>query len=163
MADRGYPKAKELRSGRAPSASGPRDFIVRVGSEALALLNQTSRPFTLIAQLNKPCSVGRVREWSVPAVVGSARRHTLPPVRLIAMPLPPDKAEAARLKLKRDASRWLETLDPRSLVSAGFIVLVTSLPAEIPADEIWAAYRLRWQIELAFERLPVSPPRGPLR
>jgi IS4 transposase len=33
------------------------------------------------------------------------------------------------------------------------MVLATSLPAEIPADEICAVYRLRWQIELAFKRL----------
>jgi len=35
----------------------------------------------------------------------------------------------------------------------GFMVLVTSLPPDIPADEICAAYRMRWQIELAFKRL----------
>ena len=33
------------------------------------------------------------------------------------------------------------------------MVLVTSLPAAIPAGEICAAYRLRWQIELAFKRM----------
>jgi IS4 transposase len=33
------------------------------------------------------------------------------------------------------------------------MVLVTSLPNDIPAGEICAAYRLRWQIELAFKRL----------
>jgi len=32
-------------------------------------------------------------------------------------------------------------------------VLVTSLPNTIPAGEICAVYRLRWQIELAFKRL----------
>jgi hypothetical protein len=75
------------------------------------------------------------------------------PLRLIVVPLPPDKAEANRVKLKRTASKHQDTLDPRSLVAAGFMVLVTSLPDEIPAAEIYAAYRLRWQIELAFKRL----------
>lgn len=31
--------------------------------------------------------------------------------------------------------------------------VVTSLPAEIPAEEILACYRLRWQVELVFKRL----------
>jgi IS4 transposase len=52
-------------------------------------------------------------------------------MRLIALPLP----------------------HPRSVLAAGFMVLVTSLPAAIPAGEICAAYRLRWQVELAFKRL----------
>lgn len=69
------------------------------------------------------------------------------------MPLPPDKAATNRKKLKRKASKHQDTFDPRSLIAAGFIVLVTSLPAEIPAVEICGVYRLRWQVELAFKRL----------
>ena len=153
LADRGYAKAKELRACLAPSASGRRDFIVRVGWKALALRNRAGRPFSLIAQLKKPRSIGPVREWSVQAVVGSARQHTLLPIRLIAMPLPADKVEAKCVKLRRNASKHGEALNPNSLVAAGFMVLVTSLPAEIPAAEICAAYRLRWQAELAFKRL----------
>jgi len=107
----------------------------------------------------------------VQAVVGTATRHSLLPVRMIVMPLPPDKVEAKREKLRRNASKRGETLDPRSLLAAGFMVLVTSLPEEIPADEICAAYRLRWQIELAFkrlkllihlDRLPTRTPAGSL-
>jgi hypothetical protein len=33
------------------------------------------------------------------------------------------------------------------------MMLATSLPPDIPASEICAVYRLRWQIELAFKRL----------
>lgn len=32
-------------------------------------------------------------------------------------------------------------------------MVVTSLPASVPATEVLAAYRLRWRIELAFKRL----------
>ena len=77
----------------------------------------------------------------------------MPLIRLIARPLPPDKVEIARAKLRRNASRSQEKLDPRTVAAAGFMVLATSLPAEIPAEEICAVYRLRWQIELAFKRL----------
>jgi hypothetical protein len=153
MADRGYAKAKELRACLAPSGYGRRDFIVRVGWKALALRDPAGHPFSLITRLKQPWLADVAREWAVQAVVGSARQHTLLPVRLIVMPLPADKVDAKRVKLRRNASKHGETLNPNSLIAAGFMVLVTSLPEAIPADEICAAYRMRWQIELAFKRL----------
>jgi Transposase DDE domain len=153
IADRGYAKAKELRTCLDPSGPGGRDFIVRVGWKALALRDVEGDPFSLIAQMQQIQADAGPREWAVQAVAGGRSQPSLLPLRLIAVPLPPDKAEAVRLTLKRTASKHQDTLDPRSLVAAGFMVLVTSLPADIPASEICAAYRLRWQIELAFKRL----------
>lgn len=153
IADRGYARANELRRCLAPSGPDARDFIVRVGWKALALRDALGDPFNLIAHLEKlPANAGP-EEWAVQAVVGSASQPSLLPIRLIAVPLPPDKADINRTKLKRRASKHQDTLDPRSLLAAGFMVLVTSLPAAISADEVSAAYRLRWQIELAFKRM----------
>ena len=145
IADRGYARAKELWTCLDPSGPDARDFIVRVGWKALALRDQDNNPFSLIEHLEKVLPDSGPQEWAVQAVVGGAAQSRLLPVRLIAMPLPPDKVEAARLKLKRKASKHQDTLDPRSLIAAGFMVLATSLPQEIPAGEICAAYRLRWQ------------------
>ncbi len=135
------------------SGSGARDFIIRVGWKALALRDQDNNPFSLIEHLEKVLPDFGPQEWAVQAVVGGTAQSRLLPVRLIAMPLPADKVEIARLKLKRKASKHQDTLDPRSLIAAGFMVLATSLPQEITVGEICAAYRLRWQIELAFKRL----------
>jgi len=151
IADRGYAKAKELRSCLDPTGPSGRDFIVRVGWKALALRDADGNRFSLIAHLRQ--RTAGPREWAVQAVVGGRKQPSLLPLRLIAVPLPPDQIEAVRRKLKRTASKHQDTLDPRSLVAAGFLVLVTSLPAEIPASEVCAAYRMRWQIELAFKRL----------
>jgi hypothetical protein len=156
IADRGYAKAKELRACLAPSGSGARDFardfIIRVGWKALALRDREGNPFNLIAQLEQLPQGDGLREWAVQAVTGSlpacaaaGSAASLLPIRLIAVPLPRDKAEANRVKLKRTASKHQNVLDPRSLLAAGFMVLVTSLPDAIPAAEIYAAYRLRWQ------------------
>ncbi len=153
VADRGYARAKELRTCLDPSWAGPRDFIIRVGWKALALRDRDDNPFSLIAHLEKLNPNAGPQEWAVQAVVGGGKQPSLLPVRLIALPLPPAKVAAARLKLQRKASKHQDTLDPRSLVAAGFMVLVTSLPEDISAGEICAAYRLRWQIELAFKRL----------
>jgi hypothetical protein len=44
-------------------------------------------------------------------------------------------------------------MQPLTARSAGYLMLLTSLPETVPAEAILAAYRLRWQIELAFKRL----------
>jgi hypothetical protein len=153
IADRGYARARELRACLDPSGTGSRDFIVRVGWQALALCDAEGKPFNLIARLAALRPDAGPQEWAVQAVLGSGKQASLVPMRLIALPLPPDKVEVRRGKLKRRASRRQEALDPRSVLAARFMVLVTSLPAAIPAGEICAAYRLRWQVELAFKRL----------
>ena len=153
IADRGYAKAAELRECLVPSGPHQRDFIVRVGWKALALRDLDEQPFSLLAQMEAMAGEMGPRDWMVQAVVGSGRRARLLPVRVVIMPLPPDKAEINRQKMRRKASKHQDKMDPRSLIAAGFVVLVTSLPAEIPANEIFAAYRLRWQIELAIKWL----------
>jgi IS4 transposase len=75
-------------------------------------------------------------------------------VRLIVQRKPPEAAEATRQALRRSAAKKGKTLDPRSLIAAEFMMLITSLPRSgYSAPAILAAYRLRWQIELAFKRL----------
>jgi len=75
-------------------------------------------------------------------------------LRLIVQRKTPEAAEATRVALRRTAARKGKTLDPRSLVAAEFMILATSLPKRgYSAKAVLAAYRLRWQIELAFKRL----------
>jgi len=58
------------------------------------------------------------------------------------------------LALRRAAIKRGKKLDPRSLIAAAFMIIVTSLPRQgYTAKDILAVYRLRWQIELAFKRL----------
>lgn len=153
IADRGYAKAKALRDCLDPYGSHAREFIVRVGWKALALRDPAGKPFNLIEYMQTLAPDAGPTECAVQAVVGRARQPSLLALRLIAVPLPANKAAINRKKLKRTASKHQDKFDPRSLIAAGFMVLVTSLPAEIPAAEIYAAYRLRWQVELAFKRL----------
>jgi IS4 transposase len=97
--------------------------------------------------LNEP------REWTVRALYGRGKTIKRLPIRLVILPVPPEKAEIARKKVRRSGSKRQHKVDPCSTLAAGFMMLATSLPAEIPASEICAVYRLRWQIELAFKRL----------
>jgi hypothetical protein len=153
IADRGYAKAGELRTCLAKDAAGGRDFVVRVGWKALAWRDRQGKPFDLIAYLKSLAPDAGPRDRAIAAEAGTARHPCLLNLRLIVAPLPPEAAATNRRKLLRRASKHQDTSDPRSLIAAGFVVLVTSLPDTIPAADICAVYRLRWQIELAFKRL----------
>jgi IS4 transposase len=82
------------------------------------------------------------------------KQQPLLPLRLVILRKSPQATLAAQQAARRQASRMQKQLDPRSLIAAEFVVLATSLPAHVaPAEQVLAAYRLRWQIELAFKRL----------
>jgi Transposase DDE domain len=65
-----------------------------------------------------------------------------------------DRNDAHASALRRAAARKGKALDPRGLIAAEFMILVTSLPKSgYSAKAVLAAHRLRWQIELAFKRV----------
>ena len=76
---------------------------------------------------------------------GKQKRY---PVRVIRSALAPAAAAAARKHARRSRSR------PETIFAAGYIILVTNLPAETwPAAEVVDIYRYRWQVELRIKRL----------
>ena len=144
IGDRGYAKTNALLACLERSGPHRRDFIVRTGWRALILRDIAGDRFDLIAHLKALPATGAPQEWTVQPEIGGTRQAAVPPIRLIAQPLPADKVAIARAKLRQAASRKQQKLDPRTLIAAGFMVLVTSLPPSIPTAEICAAYRLRW-------------------
>jgi hypothetical protein len=75
-------------------------------------------------------------------------------LRLVVLRLPPEAAERARARVRRQAQKKGRPASARSLEQAGYVLLVTSLPAATwSAAAVLALYRLRWQIELRFKRL----------
>jgi Transposase DDE domain len=159
IADRGYAKAGEMATFRAGPGGRTRDFIVRTGWNMLRLEKPDGKPFDLPGALRQmqqdpaPEPLNEAREWVLDALYGRGKTIKRLPIRLLILAVPPDKAEIARKKLRRSASKRQHQLDPNSELAAGFVMLATSLSPDIPAGEICAVYRLRWQIELAFKRL----------
>lgn len=150
IGDRQYADAGPLCDLREQSG-GQADFIVRTRWKAFALSRRDGTAFDLIAHLKALPQDHAPREALVQARVD--RERSLP-LRLIMVRLEPETVARTRKQLRRKASRRQQRLDPRSLLAAGFLILATSLPAEAyPAEPVLAAYRLRWQIELAFKRL----------
>lgn len=151
IGDRNYAKVAALKRFLTQS-DGKSDFIVRIGWNALHLSTLRGRPFDLIGYLQGLPTGMRPHEIKLRAIAG--RGETAMGLRLIVQRKTPEATEATRLALRRAAIRKGKQLDPRSLIAAEFMILGTSLvTSEYPANGILAAYRLRWQIELAFKRL----------
>lgn len=75
-------------------------------------------------------------------------------VRLIVRSLSAEAAERARVAKRKKAAKDQRQLKDDTLVLAGWIVLISSLPPERWSDEqILTLYRARWQIELVFKRM----------
>jgi len=75
-------------------------------------------------------------------------------LRLCALPVSKEAAERERAKLRESARKNGRQVSGRSLKLAGYIVLVTSVDAQVAGlGAVFGLYRMRWQIELAFKRL----------
>ena len=150
VGDRAFANAKALHEFRGQSNSQA-DFLVRAGWKAFALSHSDGSAFDLIAHLQ-----ALPRDWQPHEIAVQAKVDTTThlPLRLIILRVSPAETAKIHKRLRRRAQRDRKKLDPRTLVAAEFLILATSLEAELyPADEVLAVYRLRWQIELAFKRL----------
>jgi hypothetical protein len=151
IGDRYFARASRLHAFRQQSENAA-DFIVRLRWNSFRLQCEDGKSFDLIGHLRHLPVDAEPHEVMLQARQG--KREPVLPLRLIILRKPPEATASTHQRLAREASRKQKKLDPRSLVAAEFIILATSLPAEhYPADEVLAAYRLRWQIELAFKRL----------
>jgi hypothetical protein len=124
------------------------DLVVRIGWRNLPLETPSGEPLDLPAWLRSSISGATERPVQVQTPTG------VYPLRLLVVPLPPKQAAEARRRCRQDAKRKQRTVDERSLLAAGFVLLVTTLdPATWPCTDVLALYRCRWQIELLFKRL----------
>ena len=137
-------------------ASGA-DFIVRVGCASLRLRGADRSPLAWSA-LFASLAPGQVVEHQVvveQAGRGGKRHPVLCEARLIVCALPPAARQRAERQARRkhQKCRARSAMRPLTLSSTGFLMVLTSLPPTVSAAEVLAAYRLRWQVELAFKRL----------
>jgi hypothetical protein len=151
VADRGYANAQAWQR-FLQAHPAELDFIVRMRWNTIRLVDAAGALFDIIAWLRDRPAASGTDEVTVWAQSGKHQRPIA--IRLIARRKTPEAIEKAHKDLRRQASRKQTQLDPRSAIAAAYLVLATSLPAAgFPASEVLAAYRLRWQIELAFKRL----------
>jgi len=157
--DRGYGRLRNFAHAQSQGA----DFITRIGWRSVNLFHPCGERFDLIAALS-PDGPAVVEH---PVRIGAGGNAMA--ARLIIARKPPEATERQHKRLRRKASRKGHQTDARTLLAAGFMMLLTSLPdTRAAAAEVVRLYRLRWQIELAFKRLkslggfdalPASDPR----
>jgi len=133
------------------------DFIVRVGWSSLRLLNADGTPLvweTLFGGLQPGCAIEQRVQVAHSGGRGK-RGQTWFEARLIVRRATVEAAEQALRRVRRGHSkrRSHAELQPMTVQSAGFLMVLTSLPADVGIDAVLAAYRVRWQVELAFKRL----------
>jgi hypothetical protein len=154
LGDRCYARPPALRQLLAAGA----DFIVRTGWTRLRLLDADRAPLAW-ERIFGDLAVGEVAERAVSVdhsgKGGKSRGDAVFPARLIVLRLAPETAARAAKAQRRRQNRCRShrPLQPLTVRATGYLMLVTSLPAAVPASEVLEAYRLRWQVELAFKRL----------
>lgn len=147
IADRGYPQPMGLSNVLA--AGG--DVLVRITWNSLCLTASDGQSLDWLDL----CAKARQTGLDMPVMVRKTRGRFDPlPMRLVMIPKPPELAEQGRRKAKRKSTKGRrKTIDPRTLACADYLIVLTSLPNTVLADQLLALYRLRWQVELAFKRL----------
>jgi len=147
IGDRGYAHRRGLWTVR----QGGGDFLVRLNWQNLPLQTLGGEPFDLL-RAARSLSETEVGEFAVQTV--ATRKVPAMAARVIILRKSEEAAEQAREKIRKEARKKGRAVDPRTLEAAGYIFLLTSLPAaQLKAAEVLELYRFRWQVELAFKRL----------
>lgn len=127
-------------------------FVIRIGWQNLPLFDREGQRFAIadwlgVLSADPAAPPAQVQLWG-----HTPQGHF--PLRLVARAIPPEKAEKIRQNLRAEAKHKKRQLDERSVLAAGFVMVVSNLPDSAwTASDILALYRLRWQIELVFKRL----------
>jgi hypothetical protein len=122
-------------------------IVVRIYLPSCPLHDANGRPLDVVRQLERR---GRVPLETRAIVQHESERIA---VRVIAVPLPADQCYHAQQRLRKTARRKGRKASPTGLMLAGWLVLVTTLPAEAwLASAVVQLYRARWQVEIVFKR-----------
>lgn len=149
VGDRGYAHRRGFWAVHQENA----DFIVRLNWQTVPLQLPGGGSFDLLDAL-RSLPEATAGEWRVQTAALSRDGIPSIPARLVAVRKSEAAAEAARETVLRERSRKSRNVDARTLESASYTFLLTTLPREdFSAETILETYRFRWQIELAFKRL----------
>lgn len=146
VADRGYAHRNGLQ---AVARAGAR-FIVRINWQNLPLEDRDRKAFDILSAL-RPIGEGSPTEFLV-QTRGSDRTPIL--CRLVAVRKSEPAAARTRKQVISESLKKGRTPDPRTLESAGFMYVLTNVPAQtLSAAAVLELYRFRWQIEMNFKDL----------
>jgi hypothetical protein len=151
IADRNFAKAAGVRA----TVFQGGQLIVRRGLTACRIAGEGGRQLDAAAILDLArdgtASGGIV---DTPAWLPAADDAPALPLRLIIQKKPPEAAEKSQQRAARKAQRAHYEARSKQLDAAQYLLLMTTLDkTTMPAAQVLALYRRRWQIEIAFKRL----------
>jgi len=151
IADRNFAKATGVR---ATVAQGGQ-LIIRRGLTACRIVDAGGRPLDAeaILALAKDGTAGE-QIVDTPVWLPAADDAPALQLRLVIQKKPPEAAEQSQKRAAKKAQRAHYEAKSKQLDAAQYLMLMTTLDAAtMPATQVLALYRLRWQIEIAFKRL----------
>jgi len=145
VSDGGYGYRSSVAAVKKKQADG----VFRIHPDTFPLEDKFGQPLDLWPLLRKTKGP---RLWERQAYcLHNKQRY---PVRIIACKLPPEQAGLARKRAEKRAQKKGRPVSLKSLVLAGWVLLITTLEAtDWPTEDILRLYRVRWQIELLFKRM----------
>jgi hypothetical protein len=152
MADRGYAHP----GGIAYVKQHGGDVIVRMNLVTLPLLEAESGERLDVLKYVRQLKVGQAGSWPAVLPVKTKRGGPVGETisgRLCAVRKSAAAAEKSRQRVRRESQRNGTQLQPQTLEAAEYVLIFTTLPIEVSAEDVMNVYRLRWQIELEFKRL----------
>jgi hypothetical protein len=144
MGDRGYAFSDSMGVVLADGGG----LVVRINWQSVPLKTSNGQKVDLIAGLRELNGAFGEQEVRFNTPQGCFA------LRLILSALPQAAADKARHRIRKMYRKKGKTPDERTLLAAGFVMLVTNLSVlEWPASKVLQLYRVRWQIELLIKRL----------
>jgi hypothetical protein len=142
-------RAYAHRAGLGHVLGAGAQFVVRTNGHNLPLETAPGQRLDLRAWLAGLAPDVRRRERVVWVTTPAGRAR----LRLLAQRLPPAAAQAAQRRAAKVSRKKGHTPSALSQRMAGWVVVVTNLPAETwSARDVLALYRVRWQVELLIKR-----------
>lgn len=128
------------------------EFVIRLTWHNLTLYTSEGHRFDIVGWLQELSQDPETSPTEIEVWINAPWRKVA--LRLVARAIPADKAEQKRKSLLAIAKKKKHKVDPKSLVAAGFVMVISNLsPLQWSSQEILNLYRLRWQVEVFFRHL----------
>lgn len=124
-------------------------FITRYMNKSFTVYDIDGKKLQIIDKI-KDLPVGQILEFKV--LAGSGNLPNIP-IRFCVLKKRTTEGNNSVKKALREMKKKQKNINPTTLELHRYIIVMTSLPETISADNILELYRLRWQIEISFKRL----------
>jgi len=145
IGDRAYGRLKGLEHVKKHGG----DYLARIKNKSFKIYDKTSNELNLFGIL-KDLRIGQVRDCQIFADFTERSKFKM---RLCGIRKSDEEAEKSIKKALSDCKKKQRRINSETIELHRYIIIVTSLPEHIAAEQILELYRIRWQIEIAFKRL----------